>query len=422
MVAHIMNGTENRSGKLFWEGLNLVEVANTFKTPLVIYSKENLVSNCKKLLHSFSTYFKDFSVKYAVKANNNPHIISIISSEGCGIDASSLNEIKIAIHSGVPPENISFSPNNVSAEELKYAIQKKIIINFDSIGQFKLVSDYNIDIVSFRIKIGFGNGEFAGIITSGNGAKFGELIDNAIEGYRIATQKGFKRFGIHVMAGSNVRTPEHFGKVTREIFKVVQEIENTLHINFEFIDIGGGFGVPYKLEDEVLNLDEAARFIYLAFNEIFTNTNRKWPKLVIEPGRFITANAGILMGKVTDVKIHELNYTGTDVGMNILIRPALYGAYHHIVIANNLNEEPKFTTDITGQICENTDRIGKGVNIAYPVVGDTIAVFNCGAYVTSMASNYNGRLMPKELIIENGSIKIIRDEDTIQDLIRHTYL
>ena len=141
---------------------------------------------------------------------------------------------------------------------------------------------------------------------------------------------------------------------------------------------------------------------------------------MIEPGRYISSNSGLLVGKVTDVKRQESNFTGTNIGMNILMRPALYGAYHHILIANRMNEERKFKTDVTGQICENTDRIGKDVMLQEPKTGDIVAVFNCGAYTMSMASNYNGRLLPMELLISDGKLKTIREGDNFQDIVRHT--
>ena len=217
-----------------------------------------------------------------------------------------------------------------------------------------------------------------------------------------------------------MRNAEHFGLVSRKILEVVRNFENELGIEFEFVDIGGGFGVPYRPEEEELDLIAAAGHVRRSFEETFSRNGRKFPKLVIEPGRFISSNAGILIGKVTDVKRQDTNYTGTDIGMNLLMRPALYGAYHHITIANKLGKENNFKTDVTGQICENTDRIGKDLTLPEPENGDIVAVFNCGAYTMSMASNYNGRLLPKELLIKAGEIITIRNEDTFEDIIRHT--
>ena len=412
--------SENKNGTLFWDKTDICKVAKDHGTPLILYSENILLSNYGKIRDAFSKNFENLSIKFAVKSNANPSLISALSNAGCGMDASSANEIRLALLCGVSPENIAFTPNNVAQEELEFALARKININFDSIGQYRLVQEKLPEIVSFRIKIDYGKGEFPGIKTAGKGAKFGEAPEVAIQGYRDAKARGCRRFGIHVMAGSNVRNAEHFGLVSRKILEVVRNFENELGIEFEFVDIGGGFGVPYRPEEEELDLIAAAGQVRRSFEETFSSNGRKFPKLVIEPGRFISSNAGILIGKVTDVKRQDTNYTGTDIGMNLLMRPALYGAYHHITVANKLGKENNFKTDVTGQICENTDRIGKDLTLPEPENGDIVAVFNCGAYTMSMASNYNGRLLPKELLIKAGEIITIRNEDTFEDIIRHT--
>ena len=336
------------------------------------------------------------------------------------MDASSINEVKMALLAGVSQENIAFTPNNVTPNELGFAIEKQIPINFDSIGQFRLLGSNIPDLISFRIKIDYGKGEFPGIKTAGKGAKFGEMPEIALKGYEEAKEKGCKRFGIHVMAGSNVKNADHFRIVSDKILEVAEYIEKKSGIEFEFIDIGGGFGVPYKPEEQPLDIERVAVNVMESFEASFTKRGRKIPRLVIEPGRYISSTSGLLIGKVTDLKVQESNFTGTDIGMNLLIRPALYGAYHHIVLANRMSDDHDFITDVTGQICENTDRIGNDMKLPMPSVGDTVAVFNCGAYTMSMASNYNGRLLPKELLIRNGEIVTIREPDVFEDLLRHT--
>ncbi|MFG1503093.1 MAG: diaminopimelate decarboxylase [Cuniculiplasma divulgatum] len=412
--------TEIIDGNLFWDGTNILEVAKDYGTPFIIYSENILRGNYRKIKNAFNKYLKNVSIDFAIKSNFNPSLISILSSEGCGMDASSINEIKIALLSGVSPDNISFTPNNVTLEELKFAIDNNIIINFDSLGQFRLLLDHLPEIVSFRIKIDYGRGEFPGIKTAGKGAKFGEIPELALQGYREAKEKGCRKFGIHVMAGSNVRNADHFKLVAQKILEVVKNFEEELGIEFEFVDMGGGFGVPYRPEEGELDVMDTAKNIADVFKAFYTEKGREIPRLVIEPGRYISSNSGLLVGKITDVKRQESNFTGTDIGMNILMRPALYGAYHHILIANRMNEERKFKTDVTGQICENTDRIGKDVMLQEPQIGDIVAVFNCGAYTMSMASNYNGRLLPMELLISDGKIIKIREEDNFQDIVRHT--
>ena len=411
---------ENRNGNLFWDGIDVLKVARDYGTPSILYSEKILISNYKRIRDAFFRYFKNISIDFAIKSNFNPSLISLLAREGCGMDASSLNEIKIALVSGVSPDNISFTPNNVTPEEMRYAIDRNITINFDSLSQFRLARDHLPEIVSFRIKIDYGKGEFPGIKTAGKGAKFGEIPEFALQGYREAKEKGCRRFGIHVMAGSNVRNADHFKLVSQKILEVVKNFEEELGIEFEFVDIGGGFGVPYRPEEEELDIIATAKNIAEIFTAFYSGKGRQLPRLVIEPGRYISSNMGLLIGKITDVKIQESNFTGTDIGMNLLMRPALYGAYHHILIANRMDEERTFKTDVTGQICENTDRIGKDIILPEPHTGDTVAVFNCGAYTMSMASNYNGRLLPRELLFTDGKIITIREGDNFEDLVRHT--
>ncbi len=331
---------------------------------------------------------------------------------GSGADASSYHEIMLALNSGISERNISFTPNNVSPSELLFAIERGISVNFDSIGQFSSVGSRIPDVVSFRIKMNYGRGEFKGTTTSGYGAKFGETPENAILGYRKAKEMGCSEFGIHVMTGSNVTDADHFKKVAEEISDTATHISREADVKFTYLDIGGGFGVPYRPGDMELDVRKAAENIFSTIGSKFTQAGLPLPHLVIEPGRYMVADAGLLVGTVWDIKKQEKNYVGTDIGMNLLLRPALYGAYHHIVLANRINSDSGFTCDITGQICENTDRIGRDTDIPEPSPGDIIAVFDAGAYVRSMASNYNGRGFPSEVLIDGKEEIIISQRES----------
>ncbi len=404
-------GFQVQGDNLFWNNIDIVDLGKKYGTPLIIYSKKRIADNYERIYNAFKQYSYDFSIRYAIKANGNPTILSIISRLGAGADTSSYHEIMLAINSGFSEKLISFTPNNVSPRELLFAIEKGITINFDSIGQFMSIEKKIPEIVSFRIKIKYGKGEFKGTTTSGYGSKFGETIENAILGYKRAKKLGCNSFGIHVMAGSNITDPDHFTKVTEEISDTAIQISKEVGIKFDYLDIGGGFGVPYRPEDNELNIDLTAKNIFSVINSKFEENGLPIPKLIIEPGRYIVADAGLLLGKVYDVKKHEKNYVGTDIGMNLLLRPAIYGAYHHIVVANKMNADANFLCDITGQICENTDRIAKDITIPEPIPGDIIAVFDSGAYVRSMASNYNGRGFPSEILIDDKEEIIITQKD-----------
>lgn len=312
-----------------------------------------------------------------------------------------------------------FTPNFQSRNDLLKALMSGIKINFDDISQYESIKDFRPEFVSFRINPGIGGGEFKGIITGGHETKFGIPEELAEKAYGLALKNGAKKFGIHMHGGSNNLDKEYFKKITDRFFKIVYRIQKNLNIKFDIIDIGGGFGVPYRDKEIPLDMDSVANFVI----ENFKNYNldkEKEPVLVIEPGRYLVANSTILIGTITGIKNYDKKIVGTDVGMNILIRPALYGAYHKILIANNLNQMNKENVDIVGQICENTDKIASNRPMPEVNINDKIVIFNAGAYVYSMSSNYNGILRPMELLIDkNKQIHIIRERENFNDLIKN---
>lgn len=411
-----MPGSTNRNGKLFFSGVDVCDLAREYGSPLLILSEDMIRKNIRKLRTELSAVNLDFDVRYAVKANYNPAVLKIVREEGCGIDASSENELNLAFSLGFLPEGIIFSPNNAGKDELIRASGMGVAVNFDSLGQFELLSDSVPDTVSFRIKTAYGRGEFKGTTTSGPNTKFGITEAEAIQAYRMALERGVKKFGIHIMAGSNILDPTHFGKVVDSICSISTKLESELELKFEFIDIGGGLGVPYTPGIDEVDLKTVAITLKNTLAKYYGDTP---PRLLLEPGRYIVANAGILAGTVMDVKKQDLNFLGSDVGMNILLRPALYGAHHHIVIANKLDKEISGKYEVVGQICESTDVIGKAVELPDAETGDIIGIFNAGAYVTSMGSNYNGRLQPAEILVADGRARIIRQRDEFSDFTRN---
>lgn len=412
-----MPGASIVGNRMFFDGMDVCEIAEEYDTPVLLYSERIIRENIRVLRKAFSSTFSLFRIKYAMKANYNPTILNIVREEGCDIDASSLNEIKLAIKCGFDPQSILFTANNASKEELQEAVDIGVVVNFDSIGQFRQLNGNLPSTISFRTKIEYGKGEFKGMTTSGPGAKFGLMPQEVEQAYREARDSGVANFGIHVFAGSNIRDPAHFGTVTDSALAIATEIEQKLGIKFSFLDIGGGYGVPYLPGDSAIDLTSTVQAIHDSFHSHFKN--HELPTLYIEPGRFVVANSAILIGTVRDVKKQELNYLGTDIGMNLLLRPALYGAKHHIVLCNKGSSEVTEKYEVVGQICENTDRIGSSVSLPQAEVGDIIAVFNAGAYVIGMASRYNGRLLPSEVLIHGKKTRIIRERDTFDDFVRH---
>lgn len=416
--AYVPEPFSDKGGNLHLGNLNLNDLADKYGTPLYVTSSDRIVENYARIHDAFASRYDRFSIKYAIKANSNPHIVSILASQGAGADVSNMNELLIAEKSGVSVENMLMTPNNLGASELREASGKGVAINFDDIGQMESISDSLPGTVSFRVNPGIGRGEFPGTVTAGPKAKFGIPEDHVAEAYNSAKNHGAEKFGIQMMTGSNVLDPEYFGVVTSKLFEIVSEISGKIGISFDFIDIGGGFGVPYRPGEKQLDIKRVAELVSENLREKFGGSGKTLPSLYIEPGRYLVADSTVLLGTVTNVKSYGKTFVGTDTGMNVLLRPALYGAYHPLAVANRLDDENTMTADVVGQICENTDRIAEDREIPEVVAGDRIAVFNAGAYGYAMSNQFNGHGRAAEVLVENDDERLIRRRETFEDLIR----
>ena len=399
------------------DGIDLVKLAEKEGTPLLVTSRKRIEDNYRRILNAFSSNYDRIEIKYAVKANSNPSVISILRKMGCGADVSSPFEIMLAEKCGIAPKMMLYSPNNASHEDLLIAAEKNLTINFDDISQMKIIKDELPDRIAFRINVDVEKGEFPGTTTSGPTAKFGISVESAVDGYTFAKEHGVRKFGIHVMTGSNILEPDHFGNVAAKLLEAAEYVSSKTGLKFDFVDLGGGFGVPYRPGEKSLDIDLAARHISDKLKAVIRNGTIGTPALFIEPGRYLVADSSVMIGKVTNVKRARKTFVGTDIGMNIFLRPALYGAYHNIVVASDVHKPVGDNKDIVGQICENTDRIATDRPFPDVKAGDIIAVFNAGAYVSSMSSIYNGRGRPEEIMIQDSTYTVTKRRDTFQDVI-----
>ena len=418
MTAFTFPPFKNHGGHLTLDNTDLVDLIDKMGSPLLVVSENKIRENYRRLDQAFRKHYSKFAIRYAVKSYSNLAIISILRQEGAGADCSTPEEIKIANMAGIPYNLITFTPNNSHRHELQYGIEKGVSLNFDDIQQMRLVRDHLPETVSFRVNPGVGGGEFPGIVTAGPKTKFGIPVNVVNEAYREAMSLGARKFGMQMMAGSNALDWHHFDAISKAYFDLAGKVSKELGIQFAYLDIGGGFGVPYRQDQGELDLENTAKSIVNNLKEACRKYGMEEPELIVEPGRSMVSNSAVLLGKVTNVKAYDKTFVGTDIGMNLLLRPALYGAYHHIVIANALDREPEGEVDIVGQICESTDKIGKDIKFPRAEVGDTIAVFNAGAYVSSMSSNYNGHLRPAEVLIGDQGISVIRNAETTSDLVK----
>ncbi|MBO7146636.1 MAG: diaminopimelate decarboxylase [Lentisphaeria bacterium] len=398
------------------------QIAAQFGTPTYVYDEAKIRSNIRRVYSAFSKHYPDFKMFYAVKACNNPAIVNILRQEGAGVDAASVNEILLAKHVGLGGEDVMFSGNFLSDDDIKQGLASGVIFNLDDISILpRLLKFGKPEMLSFRVNPGYGKSNVGEYVTNaGPNAKFGIHPDKVMDAYRMAKEAGIKRFGAHMMTGSCITDAEYFPFVTGLLMDIIGKTAQTLGIDFEFIDLGGGLGIPYRPDEPGLDLDKAAELTAEMFRKKSAEYGMKPPQLKMEPARYFVGNAGYIIGKVHSIKESYKKIAGTDIGMNTLARPAMYGSYHHIFVDGKENE-PRKTIGLCGQLCENTDFWVKERELPASLTeGDLVVVENAGAYGFGMSYQYNGRLRPAEVLVNGSDIQLIRERETFDDMIRHT--
>jgi diaminopimelate decarboxylase len=409
----------NRAGKLFVEGVSGETLAEKFSTPLYVYSETRIRANAQRLKKALQKYIPHHQLYYAVKANSNLSVLSIIRSEGLGADASCISEIELALKVKFPRDKILYSGVFHSDTELKAGLEKNVAVNLDSLSAAKRLLKFGIPpLFSMRINPGMGSGKFSGLVFAGPEAKFGVEAADALQAYSEAKKRGVKRFGLHMMTGSCILESKYFPAITEKLMGIAGEIAQKVGIEFEFIDIGGGLGIPYKANEKILDVDVAIK----AVAKVFTTEAKKHklgnPKLMLEPGRYLVGDAGVLLTKThTLKKMYGKNFVGVDAGMQTLIRPAMYGAYHEIVNASDLNQKAKQKVSVVGPACENTDQFAKGRILPKIAEGDLLAILDTGAYGFVMSSQYNTRVRPAEVLVRGKAAQVIRARETLSEII-----
>ncbi len=395
----------------------LREIIKKFPTPFHIYDEKKIKENFRQLKKTFS-WAPNFREHFAVKATPNPHIVKILAEEGAGTDCSSLAELFLSEMAGVVGEKIILTSNDTPAEEFKKAIELGAIINLDDITHIDFL-EKNAGfpkILSFRYNPADIMNEGNEIIGKPAEAKYGLTREQIFSAYEISKNRGVKRFGLHTMVASNELETKTFLYTAKIMFELAAEIKNRLGINFEFINLGGGFGIPYRPEEKPVNFQEIGEGIRELFNEIILPAGMEKICIATESGRAMTGNAGWLVSTVLHEKNTYKNYIGLDSCMANLMRPALYGAYHHITILGKENFPHDKIYDVTGSLCENNDKFAIDRNLPKIEIGDILVIHDTGAHGHAMGFNYNGKLRSAELLLkENGEIKLIRRAETLDD-------
>ena len=397
------------------ESTEIRELAKTYGTPLYAYSRAKITDNFKRLTAAFSSRYPKFMVLYAVKANLNLSILKLLKDLGAGADCNSPGELAHAVKAGFDSTKTLYTGNYESADDLKTAVGAQVLLNLDSEEALdRALKAGPIGALSFRVNPGIGKGGFAEIVTGGEDSKFGIPFEKVESAYRKAIQAGVKRLGIHMHTGSNILDPADFSQIVERLMGIAGPMFNSLGVQPEFIDVGGGLGIPYTNDEKELDLDATAEAVTRAFRAGVEKYNLGHPTLVVEPGRFLVANAGWLISSVTSVKESYRKFVGLDAGMQTLLRPALYGAIHRTTVVGKPKSDGKI--DLCGQICESTDVFFKDLDFPKVAEGDLVVFHDAGAYGFSMASTYNGRLRPAEVLVDGATHRLVRRREKIEDL------
>lgn len=395
----------------------MLALANEYPTPFHLYDEKAIRANAKAFKEAFS-WVPGFKNYYAVKACPNPEILKIMKDEGFGADCSSLPELVLSEQAGITGEDIMFTSNDTPVEEFRKAYGMGAVINLDDITHIDMLNDsVGIpDLISFRYNPGSGRTGNA-IIGNPVEAKYGVTTDQLVPAYKKARDLGAKRFALHTMVASNELEGSYIVETARMLFTQAIRLKNELGISLEFVNMGGGVGIPYRPDQKAMDLQWVGNEIKKLYGDMIVPSGLDPLNIVFECGRMITGPYGCLVSKVRHVTEKYKKYVGLDSSMANLMRPALYGAYHHITVVGKENQEATETYDVTGSLCENNDKFAIDRNLPVIEPGDVVVIHDTGAHGHAMGFNYNAKLRSAEYLLQaDGSVRMIRRAETMADL------
>ena len=403
----------------FFGNTDANSLIKTYGSPLYVYNEDIIRSNLRRLSGLITKY--PYTTNYSIKANSNLELLKIVNEEGLNCDAMSEGEIRILLKAGFTPDRIFFVPNNVSKEEMEFAIANNIMTSLDSIDQLRQYGQLNPGgRCAVRLNPGVGAGHHEKVVTAGKNAKFAITDDQLDTLFEVAKEYDLKIVGINQHIGSLFMDPAPFLAAVKNLAKMAKRFDK-----LEFIDFGGGYGVPYHKvseDEQPFDFDTFEKEFEKILDELVAELGYV-PLFKTEPGRYAFCEGGVLLGNVYAVKDNAgKKFAGTDIGMNILVRPTLYDSWHDIEIIRDGKVVTGNTQEISiaGNICESGDLIAKDRLLPEIQTGDIVCVLDAGAYGYAMASNYNLRLRPAEVLITSaGDARLIRRRDTYEDLFRN---
>jgi len=396
----------------------LEDICNRYGTPFHMYDEKAIRQNARRFYKAFDWVPGGFKNYFAVKALPNPYILQLLKEEGMGADCSSLPELLIARAAGLSGEDIMFTSNDTPGEEFRKARELGAIINLDDIVHIPfLEKEAGLpELLCLRYNPGrlkSGNA----IIGEPEEAKYGFTRSQVLKGYKHLKQKGLRRFGLHTMVASNELDPAYFVETARILFELAAELRKTLDIRLEFINLGGGIGIPYRPEQTPVDIPLVSGGIHEHYRELIEKPAYGPVRIVFESGRMVTGPYGYLVTRVRHVKNTYKTFVGVDATMANLMRPGMYGAYHHISVPGKGGNTEKITCDVAGSLCENNDKFAIDRELPAVSPGDILVIHDTGAHGHAMGFNYNGKLRSAEVLLkEDGTTRLIRRAETTEDL------
>ena len=397
----------------------LTELAKTYSTPFYLYDEKAIRDNMRYFRKAFSI-FPAFREYFAVKALPNPYILRILESEDCGADCSSMPELILAGKAQMGGKRVMFTSNDTPAAEYRYAYEKGNIINLDDITHISFLKEALggklPDTICFRYNPGPLKEGGNAIIGKPEEAKYGLTRGQILEAYRICKDGGVKHFGLHTMVASNELNPDFFVDTAHIIFDLVLELKEKVGVRIEFVDLGGGVGIPYREGQKKVDLEYVARQTRELYDRLIVPAGLDPLAIYFECGRPITGPYGWLVTKAIHEKHIYREYIGVDASMADLMRPGMYGAYHELTVSGKENAPKDHVYDVAGSLCENCDKFAIQRSLPKIDMGDLLIIHDAGAHGRAMGFNYNGKLRAGELLLRSdGSVVQIRRPETIED-------
>lgn len=399
----------------------LEEIAAVYPTPFHIYDEAGIRKNAELLKQAFS-WNKGFKEYFAVKATPNPFLISILREYGCGCDCSSVTELMLSKAIGAVGDDVMFSSNDTPASEFKYANDMGAIINLDDITHIEVL-EKTLGKLPKKLSCRYNPGGLFkisnSIMDNPGDAKYGMTTEQLFEAFRILKEKGVEEFGIHAFLASNTVTNEYYPTLAKVLFEVAVRLKNETGANIKFINLSGGVGIPYKPDQEPNDILEIGKGVKAVYDEVLVPAGMGDVALCTELGRFMMGPYGALVTRAINQKHTHKEYIGVDACAVNLMRPAMYGAYHHITVMGKENALCDHKYDVTGSLCENNDKFAIDRILPEIEMGDLIYIHDTGAHGFAMGYNYNGKLKSAEILLKpDGSFELIRRAETPADYFR----